>query len=209
MMKHELDFELIVLWSSNPPANLRPVENPDYHTIDLTAGQTQSMTSKSGALSIYDCLSWFSSEETLTGNDKWYCPRCKQHQNALKKMEVYRSPEFLIVHLKRFSHSRHSFFSSRKIGELIDFPAEGDTLDLTQYVLSNKKGEKLHYDLYAVSNHFGSLNGGHYTAYCQNPIDKKWYDCDDSDVSRMNGSNAVTKAAYVLFYRRRPTTGKR
>lgn len=25
------------------------------------------------------------------------------------------------------------------------------------------------YDLYAVTNHFGSLNGGHYTANCRNP----------------------------------------
>ncbi len=81
-------------------------------------------------------------------------------------MEVYRCPEFLIIHLKRFSHQRQSFFSSRKITDLIEFPIEGETLDLSSYVLQNKKGEKLQYDLYAVSNHFGSLNGGHYTAYC-------------------------------------------
>ena len=37
-MKYDRDFELIVLWSSNPPANLKPLETPDYHTIDLTAG---------------------------------------------------------------------------------------------------------------------------------------------------------------------------
>ena len=53
---------------------------------------------------MYDCLNWFSQEETLTGNDKWYCSSCKEHQNALKKMEVYKCPEFLIIHIKRFSH---------------------------------------------------------------------------------------------------------
>jgi len=26
------------------------------------------------------------------------------------------------------------------------------------------------YDLYAVSNHYGSLNGGHYTAMCKNSM---------------------------------------
>ena len=66
-----------------------------------------------------------------------------------------------------------------------------------------KKVNGVLYDLYAVSNHFGSLNGGHYTAYCQNPIDKRWYEFDDSSVSSINAGNAVTKAAYVLFYRRR------
>ena len=118
-------------------------------------------------------------------------------------MEIYKAPDFLIIHLKRFSHQRSSFFSSRKIGELIDYPVE--TLDLSHFVLDKKAAdnENLIYDLYAVSNHFGSLNGGHYTAYCQNPIIKKWFEFDDSDVSKLDSSKIVSKAAYVLFYRRR------
>lgn len=157
--------------------------------------------STSSSISIYDCISWFSQEETLTGNDKWYCSKCKTHQNALKKMEVYKSPEFLVMHLKRFSHQRSSFFSSKKITDQIDFPVEG--LDLRPYILSGDGNNSLIYDLYAISNHFGSLNGGHYTAYCKNPLNRRWYEFDDSDVSKMDPSNAVTKAAYVLFYRRR------
>jgi ubiquitin carboxyl-terminal hydrolase 4/11/15 len=39
-----------------------------------------------------------------------------------------------------------------------------------------------YYDLFAISNHYGSLNGGHYTAYAKN-IDNKWYEFDDSCVS--------------------------
>jgi ubiquitin C-terminal hydrolase len=52
-------------------------------------------------------------------------------------MEVYKCPEYLIIHLKRFSHQRQSIFSSRKIGELIEFPVEG--LNLSQYVINNSK----------------------------------------------------------------------
>jgi len=52
----------------------------------------------------------------------------------------------------------------------VDFPLEN--LDLNQKVLakrySNDKDYK--YDLFAVSNHYGSLGGGHYTAYAKNPI---------------------------------------
>ena len=44
-----------------------------------------------GAVSIYDCLNFSQMEETLSGNDKWYCGKCKDHVNAQKKMEVYRS----------------------------------------------------------------------------------------------------------------------
>lgn len=84
-------------------------------------------------------------------------------------MEIYRCPEFLILHLKRFSHQRASFFSSKKITEHIDFPTEG--LDMSNFILGNREATKTKvmngviYDLYAVSNHFGSLNGGHYTAF--------------------------------------------
>lgn len=62
-----------------------------------------------------------------------------------------------------------------------------------------------------MSNHYGSLNGGHYTAFCQNPIAKKWYEFDDTQVSKVSSRNdldeiertVVGKAAYVLFYRLR------
>lgn len=125
-------------------------------------------------------------EEVLKGNDKWYCGKCKDHVIATKKMEIYTSPEFLIVHLKRFSHSR-GMFGGRKINQMIQFPLEG--LDLTRYLLSNdNRGKKTTYDLYGVSNHFGSLSGGHYTAFAKNPVYNKWYDFDDSSVSKMNAS---------------------
>ena len=65
--------------------------------------------------------------------------------------------------------------------------------------------------MFAISNHYGSLNGGHYTAYCENPIAKTWYEFDDSSVTKISSSNSleeienviVSKAAYVLFYKLR------
>ena len=47
-------------------------------------------------------------------------------------------------------------------------------------MLGGNDKESLIYDLYAVSNHFGSLSGGHYTAFSQNVITKKWYEFDDT-----------------------------
>ena len=58
------------------------------------------------------------------------------------------------------------------------------------------------YDLYAVSNHFGGLGGGHYTAYCRME-DDGWHCFDDSHVSPADESSVQSKAAYLLFYRRR------
>lgn len=63
------------------------------------------------------------------------------------------------------------------------------------------------YDCYAVSNHYGNMGFGHYTAYAQNPFTKKWYEFDDSRVTTIDAnqvaSSVVTNAAYNLFYRRR------
>ena len=66
--------------------------------------------------------------------------------------------------------------------------------------------EKLIYDCYAVSNHFGNMGFGHYTAYARSAVDDFWYEFDDSRVSKISrdpGKNVVTAAAYNLFYRRR------
>lgn len=61
------------------------------------------------------------------------------------------------------------------------------------------------YDLYSIVNHFGNLNGGHYTAFAKNP-DGNWYDFNDSQVSGANLNNLCSSAAYLLFYRRREDT---
>lgn len=84
----------------------------------------------------------------------------------------------------------------------MDFPVEG--LDMSPYVQLKDGDEAPIYDLYAVSNHYGSLNGGHYTAFGFNQLTKKWYDFNDSSVSSAGGSpDIVSNGAYLLFYRKR------
>lgn len=55
----------------------------------------------------------------------------------------------------------------------------------------------------AVDNHFGGLGGGHYTAFCKNKVDAQWYNYDDSRVSPASEKAVQSRAAYLLFYRRR------
>ena len=70
-------------------------------------------------------------------------------------------------------------------------------------MIGNHNKERIIYDLFAVSNHFGSLGGGHYTAYAKNPYYNQWFEFNDTNVSSINTNRIVTEAAYVLFYRRR------
>ena len=57
------------------------------------------------------------------------------------------------------------------------------------------------YELYAVSNHYGGLGGGHYTAYAKN--NGKWYEFNDSSVRAINGGSISGSGAYILFYKRK------
>ena len=65
------------------------------------------------------------------------------------------------------------------------------------------------YDLYAVCNHTGNMNSGHYTAYCRNHRDGRWYCYDDTHVNPISESEVVTKGAYMLFYSRRTARPQR
>ena len=101
-----------------------------------------------------------------------------------------------------FGHMYAQIAGQEKNDAHVDFPLEG--LDMRPYVKSlNNEAEPVLYDCYGVSNHFGSLNGGHYTANCKNPISGKWHNYNDSSVSKASPSQVVTPAAYLLWYRRR------
>lgn len=59
------------------------------------------------------------------------------------------------------------------------------------------------YDLFAVSNHYGGLGGGHYTAYCRAGNDGSWHCFDDCHVTPVDEAAVQSQSAYVLFFRRR------
>ncbi|XP_057536456.1 ubiquitin carboxyl-terminal hydrolase 8 [Amaranthus tricolor] len=147
-------------------------------------------------VSLYRCLEAFLKEEPLGPEDMWYCPGCKQHRQATKKLDLWRLPEILVIHLKRFSYSR---YTKNKLETYVDFPV--DNLDLSMYIACKNMQTSCRYVLYAISNHYGSLGGGHYTAFVHHG-GGRWYDFDDSNVSHMNEEKIKTSAAYVLFYRR-------
>jgi ubiquitin carboxyl-terminal hydrolase 4/11/15 len=157
--------------------------------------------------SIYECIDLFTKPELLDKENLWYCNACKDHKQATKTMEIYKTPKILILHLKRFRTNRvssiGSFFytsSSSKITSLVDFPVKG--LDMRRYILGQSEDSPM-YDLFAISNHFGGLGGGHYTAFAKNQQKDAWFDFNDSSVSRQDPNELVTEAAYVLFYKRR------
>ena len=122
---------------------------------------------------------------------------------AFKKMDLWRLPPVLILHLKRFQYERGIYGLGHvrsKIEELVEFPVDG--LDLSGFA-AGPQAEPPVYDLFAVSDHSGGLGGGHYTAHARNFADGRWYYFNDSSVAPCLPASAVRSSAYILFYRRR------
>ncbi|KAI0629147.1 cysteine proteinase [Trametes polyzona] len=197
----------------------------EYVHPELAESRKEASTKKQRGITLQDCLDEFTKEEQLGEDDLWYCPSCKKHQQATKRFDLWKVPDVLVVHLKRFSNSR---MLRDKIDTFVDFPIEG--LDLTEMVGERLVGKKLReqgvdvealglndldeplvYDLFAVDEHLGGLGGGHYRAYALNHVTGKWYHFDDSYVTPSRPEAAVNQNAYLLFYRRRtsrPLGGK-
>ena len=76
----------------------------DYPRSDDPA--TLSSRLPAGAVPLTDCMRKFCEVEELGDDDLWYCPRCKEHQKATKKMDIWTLPHILVVHIKRFKQVR-------------------------------------------------------------------------------------------------------
>ena len=55
--------------------------------------------------------------------------------------------------------------------------------------------------IYLVHSMLTLFLGGHYTAYCLNPVNGKWYEFDDQYVTEVQENVVAGAEAYVLFYR--------
>ena len=170
----------------------------------------------------------YTSEERLGKDDAYFCPQCNKKREVVKKLGVWSVPDVMVVHLKRF---RQSTISANKLETLVEFPLEGfdmspnmaraaepgpsspeaqpSSLKTTFSPWKHPKRfraydrEETVYELYSVCNHHGSdLLGGHYTAYCKNPTDGRWYSFDDMQTRQVEESEVVGKDAYILFYQK-------
>eukprot|EP01017_Pseudomicrothorax_dubius_P009539 TRINITY_DN13259_c0_g1_i1.p1 TRINITY_DN13259_c0_g1~~TRINITY_DN13259_c0_g1_i1.p1 ORF type:complete len:299 (-),score=49.84 TRINITY_DN13259_c0_g1_i1:49-945(-) len=196
LLNHGKAIRVDVLWKADdiPISKMNTCE--ESSEINLLYNEDKPM------MTIYDCFKLFETPEHLNEQNEWYCSSCKAHRMADKHIQIFKLPEILIIHLKRFRTitSVSTGETGRvKISDVVDFPIEG--LDLTDFVLSRRpNGERWIYDLYALTIHYGTLNSGHYIAYAKNPQINEWYEFDDSRVRPCAVSEIKKEGAYVLFY---------
>ena len=135
-------------------------------------------------------------EDGDNNDERWFCEKCDKRVNAVTQNTIWELPRYLIISLGRYQY----FPQLAKINSEVIFTLEN--LDMKPFFSGFKK-TSLTYNLYAVANHYGSPDGGHYTAFRKNP-DNKWYLFNDNSVVEVNNpeKNIITNGAYCLFYQR-------
>uniref|UniRef100_A0A8C7II90 Ubiquitin carboxyl-terminal hydrolase 32 n=1 Tax=Oncorhynchus kisutch TaxID=8019 RepID=A0A8C7II90_ONCKI len=110
----------------------------------------QSRRAQAEPISLDSCLQAFTSEEELGEDELYYCSKCKTHRLATKKLDLWRLPPILIIHLKRFQFMNGRWIKSQKI---VRFPMETfdpsafltpRNADQSQESWRDKLGEGLH-----------------------------------------------------------------
>ena len=146
--------------------------------------------------SVVTALKHFTAAERLDMQNLYKCKRCAPKRvPASKQLTIYRAPNVLCIHLKRFSMG-NGLFSAGKLGKHIQFDT---TLNIAPF-MSNRNEQHYRYSLCGVLVHSGySAHSGHYYSYVKSP-NGAWYEMNDSSVRQSSESNVLTQQAYMLFY---------
>ncbi|XP_069879852.1 ubiquitin carboxyl-terminal hydrolase 49 isoform X1 [Dipodomys merriami] len=183
-----------------------------YHCIEkgfVPLNQTECL--------LTEMLAKFTETEALEGRI-YACDQCNSKRRksnpkplvlseARKQLMIYRLPQVLRLHLKRFRWSGRNH--REKIGVHVAFD---QVLTMEPYccrdMLSSLDKETFAYDLSAVVMHHGKgFGSGHYTAYCYNTEGGFWVHCNDSKLNVCSVEEVCKTQAYILFYTQRTVQG--
>jgi ubiquitin C-terminal hydrolase len=138
-----------------------------------------------------DCLEHYILQEELVGDNAWYNESTKLKEDVIKQIGFWYFPNVLVISLKQFMNDSKVF---------VKFPL--NNLNLRKY----KKGyidiydeHDAIYNLYGVANHYGTIHGGHYTAFVKIKSGQ-WVHFDDKYSTFINDNDVITSNAYCLFY---------
>ena len=146
---------------------------------------------------IHDLLRIYFQTETIDFENK--CERCKKVLKHKKELKISRAPEILILSLQRIDQ-----ISRTKNECIVTFPQELDMSEFIDYECY-KGGESL-YTLYAVINHYGRIDFGHYFSYIKLNDYNSWFNFDDSSVKNIGPKIDNFPYAYALFYIKNKTS---
>ncbi|ELK05425.1 Ubiquitin carboxyl-terminal hydrolase 8 [Pteropus alecto] len=134
------------------------------------------------------------------------------HEDLNKADNRKRHKEENNDHLDDFKAAEHAWQKHKQLNESIIVALfQGQFKSTVQCLTCHKKSRTFEAFMYlslplastskcTLQNHYGGLDGGHYTAYCKNAARQRWFKFDDHEVSDISVSSVKSAAAYILFY---------
>ncbi|KAL3081957.1 hypothetical protein niasHT_032639 [Heterodera trifolii] len=168
-----------------------------------------------GERSLDECLENFVRPENLGLHSKIKCDNCGTYEVQHKQLTLRKLPIVACFHLKRFEHM-NATMKRQKIKYPVRYP---EFIDLTPYTTTHRNAiasgdeqqlregsSRRHltsltnrYSLFAVVNHNGSTESGHYSCYIRHQQDN-WYSCNDQKITRERVDKVLASEGYLLFY---------
>ena len=122
------------------------------------------------------------------------CSFCKRTSKKNEIMRIASLPQILIISLQRINP-----ITGKKNNCNVRFYEGLDLREIIDAEISD--GSSTKYDLFAISNHIGEINTGHY--YSNIKINNNWYCFEDSKVYKIGSRIEMTSnEVYTLFYTR-------
>lgn len=141
------------------------------------------------------CLQSAFASETL---DDYQCDNCHARRKACKTERISRLPPITILHLKRFTNNRQKV-SGKVVWDLDSFRFDS-VMAFRRDPFRDTRVET-EYETYAVIEHHGSFNGGHYTMFGKQ--ENAWNEYDDASVTEATPDRVVSHNSYILFLMRK------
>jgi ubiquitin C-terminal hydrolase/Ca2+-binding EF-hand superfamily protein len=178
----------------------------DHETVQKVKGaRMQEQANGRKNIKLEDCLKDFSKPERL--GEGYKCDGCKNVDTTTSKLDIWRLPDILVLHVKRFIYT---MYVRGKLNNPMVYPLKN--LDMST-VLGRREADDFRdrelFNLYGVVHHMGSMGGGHYIATCKNAPTKEadtkeaWFEYNDSRVESISDDDVVRSSGYLLFYHRK------
>jgi ubiquitin C-terminal hydrolase len=130
-------------------------------------------------------------------DENYKCMACGANKPAYKLCKIYKHSPIIFIHLKRFKFNGRGY---SKDNNNVEIPNNINIENYCDTDINKVKSKYYNYSLSGISNHMGSLDGGHYTSDCKDLVDNEWYHFDDSRVYKYNNSNIDKSNSYILMY---------
>lgn len=161
--------------------------------IPIPGGDTPGSTVPSMEV----CLNSLFAPETIPD---YACDTCKSKQAAIKRERISKLPAILLLSFKRFTNT------GAKIRGTITWDLNALSLQswcaFRRCPFTNQSIQP-DYSTFAVIEHQGSAQSGHYHMYAREGTDA-WKNYDDSDIRTVPDTEVISADSYILFLTPKP-----